>query len=559
MKRALILTFLLMVLVSGCAPMPDVEPVVIPTITPLPTSTPQPTITATEIPLATPTLSPLLEDQPVFLAWPLPAYIGMARISQYPNTPWTWHYLGLNEGYQCPPMFGYLADVSSWPYWRDISINENEDKAQADPHNFEMVACYSTDDAPAGSNGHAGTDIKAVAGTPVYASAYGKVREWRVTGNNSMIVLKHCLSGSWTEDGLCVNGRKWYTTYMHIEPDESLLEENKSITQGTQLGVIYDQDINSHLHFEVGEGERSYTTYENPWGMDEDPWTGCMWLDQALCVIPDASYQRQLLVFNIGEKLLHVEGETDLRIPALQSAAQVKMWGNRIAYLDEVNTLFVIDLEKGTIQQAADQVQDFQITDTRTAVLDMNNSLYVREEDPGGATTGWQLQASRVFGFSISDTRVGYLDGDYNLYVKEGSLNQEWTQVAENAEKMQVIDNRIAYVNRQNVLYVNEGKVTAEFEEMAEFVKVFEVTNVRLGMISNSGQFFVKEGNLRAEWVLQGEDMQNFQLADVRMVMQDEQGYIFFKEGFLYEEWFGVPHADLQTVILNGEMPVRVK
>ena len=110
--------------------MPDVEPVVIPTITPLPTSTPQPTITATEIPLATPTLSPLLEDQPVFLAWPLPAYIGMARISQYPNTPWTWHYLGLNEGYQCPPMFGYLADVSSWPYWRDISIDENEDKAQ---------------------------------------------------------------------------------------------------------------------------------------------------------------------------------------------------------------------------------------------------------------------------------------------------------------------------------------------------------------------------------------------------------------------------------------------
>jgi murein DD-endopeptidase MepM/ murein hydrolase activator NlpD len=559
MKRALTLTFLFIVLIAGCTPVPEVEPVVIPTITPLPSQTPAPTQAATDIPLATPTLSPLLDDQPLFLAWPLPVYIGTARISQYPNTPWTWHYLGLNEGYQCPPMFGYLADVSSWQYWRDISINEEEDKAQADPHNFEMVACYSTDDAPAGSNGHAGTDIKADMGTPVYAAAYGKVRAWRVTGNNSMVVLKHCLGGSWTEDGVCVNGREWYTTYMHIQPDESILEENKTITQGMQLGTIYDQGINSHLHFEVGEGERSYLTYENPWGMDEAPWTGCMWLDQALCVMPDDAYQRQYLVMNSGEALLHVEGETDIRIPALQSAAQVKTWGSRIAFLDEVNTLFLADLEASSLKQAADEVQDFQISDTRTAMLDMDGNLYVREEDAAGASVAWQLLASDVLEFSISDTRVGYLDDEYNFYVMEGNLDSEWVQVAENVEKIQVIDNRLAYVNRQNVLFVNEGLLSAEFEEMAEFVKVFEVTNVRLGMISNDGQFYVKEGNLRAEWTLQGEHIQSFQLADVRMLMQDENGVFFSKEGNLYAEWFGVPYADLKTVLFNGEMPVRVK
>jgi murein DD-endopeptidase MepM/ murein hydrolase activator NlpD len=559
MKRMLWLVLILILLFSGCAPIPEVEPVFIPTITPLPTQPPAPADLPTALPTATETPSPLLQDQPVFLAWPLPAYIGIARISQYPNTPWTWHYLGLNEGYQCPPMFGYLADVSSWPYWRDSSIDETQDMAQADPHNFEMVECYSTDDAPAGSNGHAGTDIKAAADTPVFAAAYGKVREWRESGNNSMVVLKHCLGGPWTEDGLCVDGREWYTTYMHIEPAENIMEANKTITQGMLLGTVYDQDINSHLHFEVGEGERSYLTYENPWGMDESPWTGCMWQDQSLCVLPDDAYQRKLVALNSGEKLLLIEGQTDITIPALQDVVQLKAWGNRIAFLDEVNTLFLINLDQETLQQAADLVQDFQISDTRTAVLDTSGNLYVREEELNSESEGWQLLASDVLGFSISDTRVGYLDHEYRFFVKEGELNQEWVQVAENAEKIQVVDNRLAYVNRQNVLFVNEGEISAEFEQMAEFVDVFEVTNARMGMISNAREFFVKEGNLRAEWVMLGENIQSFQLADVRLLMQDNDGIFFFKECNLCEEWFGVPYADIKMVYLNGEMPVRVK
>jgi murein DD-endopeptidase MepM/ murein hydrolase activator NlpD len=59
-------------------------------------------------------------------------------------------------------MFGYLLNLDSLVYWRDTTIPEAQDMALADPHQFEMVACYSP---------HAGTDIKAPAGTPVYAAA----------------------------------------------------------------------------------------------------------------------------------------------------------------------------------------------------------------------------------------------------------------------------------------------------------------------------------------------------------------------------------------------------
>ncbi|MBI9049150.1 MAG: M23 family metallopeptidase [Anaerolineaceae bacterium] len=561
MKRIFLISSLSIFLLASCIPAlpPLPERVIIPTNQDNDISEPSATAIVTSEPIQTPTPSPLLLDQPVFLAWPLPANIGTPRISQYPNTPWTWNYLGLNPGYQCPPMFGYLADVSSWPYWRDVNILEDEDKALADPHNFEMVACYSTDDGPAGSNGHAGTDIKASAGTPVYAAAYGKIMVWRLTGNNNMVVLKHCLGGSWTENGECVDGRQWYTTYMHINPDESLLVENKSIPQGTELGTIYDQSINSHLHFEVGEGTRGYTSYVNPWGADEAPWLGCMWLDHALCVNPDVDYQRMLVSLTSGEVLLQSGTQAAGTIPEMHKANRIRLWGNRLAFLDEVNSLFVGDLSAGTWQMAAEDLQDFQISDTRTAVLDMNNNLYVREELPVGGADSWQFLASDVRAFALSDTRVGYVDDESLLFVKEGSLDGDWVQVAENAQHIQVVDNRIAYLNRQNVLYVNEGMITSEFEEMSELVRAFEVTNVRLGMINSAGQFLVKEGNLRADWVLQGEGVQAFQLADVRMMMQDDQGIFFSKTGNLYQEWFGVPFADLQMVYLNGEMPVYVE
>jgi hypothetical protein len=85
-------------------------------------------------------------ERPAFLAWPLPTYIGLARISQFPNTPWTWNYLGLNPEQQCPPAFGYVLMPPGG--WRE-SHPRKQDMAKADPHNFEMVNCYPLPVRPA--------------------------------------------------------------------------------------------------------------------------------------------------------------------------------------------------------------------------------------------------------------------------------------------------------------------------------------------------------------------------------------------------------------------------
>ena len=228
----------------------------------------------------------LSQARPVFLSWPLPDTISPMRISMYPNSPWTWHFLGLNPGMQCPPAFGYLDDPPSWAFWRDRSIPEQADRAQADPHGFQMVECYATD-GPAGTNGHEATDIKAPAGTPVYAAAAGKVAAWQIYGLYTMIELKHCLGGTWDAANACLDGEQWYTTYMHINLDPDFQVQGKDVAAGTQLGTVYDQTINSHLHFEVGLGQRLYSNFVNPWGRDLAPWNGCMWLDRRLCPYPD--------------------------------------------------------------------------------------------------------------------------------------------------------------------------------------------------------------------------------------------------------------------------------
>ena len=70
-------------------------------------------------------------NRPVFLRWPLPSTYGPGQIAQYPNTPWTWNFLGLNPGYQCPPISFRLYDPSILPYWRNPAIPEAEDKAKS--------------------------------------------------------------------------------------------------------------------------------------------------------------------------------------------------------------------------------------------------------------------------------------------------------------------------------------------------------------------------------------------------------------------------------------------
>lgn len=524
-----------------------------------PTHTPAPTLTATTThPTASPTISPALLERPVFLAWPLPSSIGLARISQYPNTAWSWNYLGLNEGYQCPLAFGYLLNVDSWAYWRDTATPEAQDKAQADPHQFEMVECYSSG-GPLGLNGHEGTDIKASADTPVYAAADGKVQDWHLNGLNTRIVLKHCLGGTWDENNQCVGGRQWYTTYMHIVTNKDLLATNTTVMQGTQVGTVYDQSINSHLHFEVGLDQRSYLNFKNPWGSDSAPWMGCLWIDQLLCPNPDPSYN-WMVFYSAAEKLSTQQGnQKPVEVLNAQALKQIRLAGGRVAVMDAKNNLRIRDgqdapddLANWTL--AASEIADFQITAHRVAVRDQHNNLQVKEN---GLAGDWLVQAENIRAFSLSEHRIGYLTDTGDVLVKEGDLQQSWLAVAQNIVAFQLNDNHIAVLNQAGELYLNEGELSADWQKMSDHVKAFQLTNLRLGMLDADRNLLVKEGNLRAEWLFQSKNVVSFQLADYRMLARAEGEPFKFKAGNLYQAWVDLP-ADLQNVVMNAEMPVYI-
>ena len=553
MSRKKHLIIILWIFLQSCSTIPPVaETTTAIPETDFPSSTPE---------ALTPTITPQPEigDRPVFLRWPLPASIGLARISQYPNDPWTWHYLGLNEGQQCPPMFGYLLNVDSWVYWRDPSIPEEQDKAQADPHNFEMVACYSTD-GNVGANGHEGTDIKAPPGTLVHAAADGRVMEWRPDGLNSMIVLKHCLGGEWDASGECVGGQSWYTTYMHIVTNKELLVENLPVSAGTQVGVIYDQGINSHLHFEVGREKRGYTNFVNPWGGDEAPWRGCMWIDQSLCINPDPAYNRMVKRLNLG-KLVIQQGDLTTVVRDVPGIRQVRLWGERIVILDGQGNLFAREgrytgTEDSVLnwRMIASEVLDVQVTDRRIGILKSVGDLYMLE----GALIGeWNLQAKNVRAFSISDTRIGFLDMNGDLFVQQGDSSAEWQQLASGVAAFQLNDNRIAITDAQGSLLVKEGDLNAEWQPMAERIRAFQLTNLRLGILDAQGRLLVKEGNLRAGWIVVAEQAASYQISNYRLLVQYADGSFGYQEGNLYQPLEALAW-DVQMVFINDRIPVFV-
>jgi hypothetical protein len=499
----------------------------------------------------------LTKERPVFLAWPLPSYIGVARISQFPNTPWTWNYLGLNTGMQCTPAFGYLE---AWlPTWRDPSISWEQDAAQADPHQFQMIECYSTG-GEAGTNGHEATDIKAPAGTPALASADGKVAGWRLNDLNSLLVLKHCLGGAWDSSNECAGGVKWYTTYMHIIIDPAFQQMDLDVPTGTPLGMIYNQGDNSHLHFEVGLDKRNYENYVNPWGRDEAPWVGCMWLDQTLCVQPNPGYKKFLFSNSSDRFFVKQDDIPPVELHHVENAGSFQLVGDRVAMLTQEGKLWATEKRYGNYPAGGhdftfnwtrfnEQVSTFQIATNRLAVLNVNGVLKIQE---GPLTAPWDFELQDVKAFSISDGRVGILSQDGALKIMEGGLNGQWFTVAQNVRAFQLIDSRIAVLDQQGNFTVQEGPLTSEWKPMGTNIQAFQLSGTRVAVVKENGEFWVNDGNLRAEFVLQAAAVRSFQLADDRIVILNTEGTWKIKEEDLFESFRDVQMGSVGNVVLNG-------
>ncbi len=193
---------------------------------------------------------------PLFL-WPLDDEY--RSIGNYPDTEWTWDALGLTPGMGCPPFRQRDYEVSR-PYWRNPELPEDQDWAQASG-GHRKLACYQR---------HAGTDIIALSGAPVYAVADG--------------VVERIASGSDSEgeDGRVeilhqrvYRGQTytWRGRYLHLKNVFPIQEG--AVRAGQLIGFVAFRGANTHLHFEVESlwPDCAEGCVTNPWGPD------VLWID----------------------------------------------------------------------------------------------------------------------------------------------------------------------------------------------------------------------------------------------------------------------------------------
>jgi hypothetical protein len=189
--------------------------------------------------------------------WPLPDEFRV--ITSYPDSAWTWEFLGLAPGMGCPGYNDRDPDASR-AYWRTPGVPEDQDWTRAS-QGHRKLACYRN---------HAGTDIFAPPGTPVFAIADGTVTQIELASEEDStvgVVVE-------IEHERLYRGRvyHWLGRYIHLKGNPPVTLG--PVKGGQLIGYVVNQGTNSHLHMEFDEYsgcEKPCIT--NPWGMD------VLWID----------------------------------------------------------------------------------------------------------------------------------------------------------------------------------------------------------------------------------------------------------------------------------------
>ncbi len=198
-----------------------------------------------------------------FLAWPL-ANTDQTNITRLPDTGWTHHFLGVSRCGEYPAVVDATLwyDGKTYPGNRGLilpGVRPEQVRWMNNGHDGVWVnafACYA---------GHAGVDISQPDGTHVLAAAAGYVANIQ----GSRYTLRH--------DDVNGSGQTWYTTYVHVTHMRYPL--NAYVPQGEWIA-----DVGSaHLHLEVQYNGILPEQVRNPYGRDEEPYDGCLWLDAGLC------------------------------------------------------------------------------------------------------------------------------------------------------------------------------------------------------------------------------------------------------------------------------------
>jgi hypothetical protein len=89
---------------------------------------------------------------------------------------------------------------------------------------------------------HAGQDMAAAAGTPIYAAAAGEVVEAGMVDSTGTVTIKHVL-----------DGKIWYTSYLHMYQDGIFVKKGQQVKAGQLIAAVGSTGYSTgpHLHFEV--------------------------------------------------------------------------------------------------------------------------------------------------------------------------------------------------------------------------------------------------------------------------------------------------------------------
>jgi len=191
------------------------------------------------------------------LFWPLDDKY--RAIVNYPDDPWTWAFLGFNPGQSCPD-YRHRERGDSLAAWRDPALPEDQDWAQAS-QGSARVACY---------RGHAGTDIVARPGAPVYAVADGVIH-----------IIEAGSSDEGPEGRVEIDHQRefrgqvytWRARYLHLRNTFPIT--SGPVRAGQVIGFVAFRGTNTHLHFEIENlwDDCQDPCITNPWGPD------VLWID----------------------------------------------------------------------------------------------------------------------------------------------------------------------------------------------------------------------------------------------------------------------------------------
>jgi len=121
----------------------------------------------------------------------------------------------------------------------------------ASPTEGRLTQGYGNSNGAYGYTFHNGVDLAAAKGTPVYASASGKV----TTSKNSGAYGKHVMISH------SLQNQKYVTVYAHM--NSLSVKSGQTVSKGMKIGTVGNtgNSFGNHLHFEIHKNSYKYSSY----------------------------------------------------------------------------------------------------------------------------------------------------------------------------------------------------------------------------------------------------------------------------------------------------------